>query len=217
MEDFDVAAYAQAPAVGAASGVTLGMALLSALPASAPAPVKRAAKRLRASTLALQTAWRKSREVLPQVDRRAQDHRLDMAWSALHGRLDAYADLPAENPAAKQSAETRERLFPQGVAFVNLPHDKEWAESNRLLAQIEADDLQGDLDKLAGPDFLNEARAAHEAFGAAFGITRAAAPPPDVTLVAEPLSELQADVRGYALQLSAAPDVTPTSAEPSQS
>lgn len=214
MDHFDGAAYAAAPAVGAASGVTLGVAVLSALPVSAPAPVKRAGKRLRTSTLALQAAWRKAREVPPPpVDRRAADHRLDVAWSATDRRLGAYADLPETCPAAKRSAEIRHKLFPDGLSFVNLPHDQEWAESDRLLAEIKADKLESDLDQLAGPDFLKEVRAAHEAFGVAFGITKAEAPPPDVALVAGPLRDLQAEVRSYALQVSAAADDDPGFAE----
>jgi len=201
---FDISSYLSSPVLDVAGGVALGVALLSALPAHAPAPVRRAAERLRASTLALQSAWQATRDAAEGVDRRAADHRMDVAWGAAYDRLSACAALPAGSyPRAGRAARLMGKLFPDGLSFLKLPYSHEWAESGQRLALLDDKAVSAELRDLIGDDFVQELQKAHAAYGDALGITEAQAPP-DVVRVQEPLRDLQAAVRDYALQLAAA-------------
>lgn len=201
---FDISPYLSSPAVDVPGGVALGVALVTALPAHSPATVRRAAKRLRASTIALQAAWQATRKAAEGVDRRAADHRMDVAWGAAHGRLSAYAALPANDyPRAEKAARLMEKLFPEGLGFLTLPYSHEWAESGQRLALLDDKAVDAELRELVGDDFVDELDKAHAAYGDALGITEAQAPP-DVVRVQEPLRDLEAAVRDYALQIGAA-------------
>lgn len=217
MENLDFSRYVAAPKTGVAGGVALGVALISALPKGAPAPVRAAAQALHASTLALQTAWRKSSdgEPAPAPDAgRDADHALDVAWRATEQRLGATASLPAADfPDAARAAMLYQRLFPDGLGFLTLPWSSEWAESDKRLGLIKEDKLEADLDELAGKDFLAALRAAHAAYGKVLGITQAEDPPADVVQVQQPLHALQSAVRNYALQVVAAAGADPGFAE----
>lgn len=201
---FDISPYLNAPVVDVPGGVALGVALVSALPAHSPATVRRAAKRLRASTIALQAAWQATRSASRSVDRRAVDHRMDVAWGAAHARLSGYAALPAASyPRAGKAAHLMEKLFPDGLGFLTLPYSHEWAESSQRLALLDDKATDAELRDLVGDDFVDELEKAHAAYGEALGITEAQAPP-YVVRVQEPLRDLQSAVRDYALQLGAA-------------
>ncbi|XYH99767.1 hypothetical protein ACMHYB_08380 [Sorangium sp. So ce1128] len=98
-------------------------------------------------------------------------------------------------------------LFPEGLEFLKLSMDLEWAESNALLGRIAEDDALGkDLVAIAGPEFLAEVRAAHEAYGEVLGITKAHEAPADVAALREPLRELVSAIGDYLLQVVASVD-----------
>lgn len=208
-QEIDFTAYLSAPAVDAAGGVALGVALLAAAPKKPPASIRRAAHALRKSTLALQSAW-KLTEAAATPDRRGADHRMDVAWNAFWNRLHAYAELPSEDyPRAGHAAAREATLFGDGLAFLKLPYAREWAESERRLRMLDDKKLESELREIVGQDFIAEVRAAHAAYGDALGITEAQAAPPDVVKVQQPLRDLQAAVRSYALQVVAVADGNP--------
>lgn len=211
----DMTPYLSAPIVDVAGGVALGVALLTAVPKKAPAPVLHAAKALHARTTALQKAWAAS--YVPNgstINRRDADHRMDVAWSSLFGRLETYAALPADSyPRAAEAASLSSMVFPEGLRFLKLPYAREWAESHRLLALIHDKKLESKLHSLVGEDFVNEVKAAHKNYGQALSITEARPTPADVAGVQEPLRDLQAAVSDYAMQVVAAANDSPAFVE----
>jgi hypothetical protein len=208
-EGIDFTPYLSAPAVDVAGGVALGVALLVAVPKKPPAPVKRAAQAVRASTVALQAAW-KLTEAAEPPDRRGADHRMDLAWNAFWCRLHGYAELPPETyPRAERAAALEATMFDDGLAFLKLPYAREWAESARRLRLLEDKKTASELREIVGEDFITEVQAAHAAYGVAIGITEAQTAPPDVAKVQQPLRDLQAAVRNYALQVLAVANDNP--------
>lgn len=202
VDDFDPALYVRQPIIDVAQGVALGIALLSATPKPAPDNVKKSAKHLRAAVLKLQDAWRQNGRIAP-IDKRPADVRADKAWGAFHARINAYAELPrAEYPLAKRAAEILDILFPDGLGFLALLYNAQWAECEKRLKLIEEEEFESDLETIAGPEFLAELKKAHHLYGQALGITRAADPKSPVNL-SEPLRALAKAVVHYSLQLIA--------------
>ncbi|MEZ4295914.1 MAG: hypothetical protein R3B70_13145 [Polyangiaceae bacterium] len=204
MSEIDGTLYMRAPQADVPTTVALGISLLSAVPKGAPSQVKGAAKKLRTSVLALQSAWGQAAAVLPTVSRRAADAATDNAWGCLEGRLSAYSRLPAPNhPKARRAQEIHEALFGDGgLEFLTRAYKAQWAEGEKRLALIDDSGYAADIDELAGPEFLAEVRSTHKAYGKALSITQAETPSPDASLI-EPLREASRRVVGLALQLIA--------------
>ncbi len=203
---FDPSEYVRRPIVNVASGFALGSALVAACPRTASAEVKRAARKLRRAVVTLQQEWLQRDKIKPKADTREADIRVDNAWGALFGRLESYARLPAdENTDAARAAELLAAMFSDGLGFLKLPYNEEWAESEKRLRLVDTNKLAGDIDRIAGPAFLVEVRRAHELYGKALGIT-AALETPDEANLATPLRALQDAVVGYALKVIATAD-----------
>lgn len=204
-DDFDPTPYVRPPQYDVASGFALGVSLLSAVPEGAPENVRKAAKKLRVATVDLRQAWTSTGHSAP-MEKRPADIRVDKAWGALYGRLDAYASLPSgEHKLAKRAAELLDVIYPDGLQFLTLPYNAEWAEGEKRLRLIEDDELEGDIDTLAGPEFLAEVRKAHKIYGEALGVTKAAAEVKRANLV-DPLKALGRAITQYALQVIALVD-----------
>lgn len=203
---FDPVEYVRPPVVSVASGFALGTALLSACPKSVPPELRKVARQLRKATVELQTQWLERDRSGVREDKRPADQRVDAGWAALFGRLDAYSWLPStEYPLAARAAEIRQQLAPKGLVFLKLPYNEEWAESEKLLRAIDEQKLQSDLDKIAGPEFLQEVRKSHQLYGETLGVTRAGELPVDVSLAA-PLRTLQKAIVNYAVKVVALAD-----------
>ena len=206
-DDFDPTPYVRPPVVDVPAAIGLSVALLRAMPSPCTDEVRRSARRLRASTLALQQAWAKSDQKAPSPDKRPADVALDNAWSATFGRLESYARLPAEQaPRAERAAGLLDAIFPDGLSFLKLPYASEWAESEKRLTKIDQQKLGPALDELAGPDFLAVVRAAHATYGEALGMTKARAAEPTPISLAEPLREVTRAIANYTLKLCAMAD-----------
>ncbi|WP_437279987.1 hypothetical protein WME90_05345 [Sorangium sp. So ce375] len=208
---FDPTPYLRPPKLDVRQAVALAIALLSALPRDATDGMKRTARAVRKATLAMNKAWDQKRRAAgaPKPASKAKaDYRVDTAWAALKMRVDACAFLPATaHPRAERAKEISQILFPEGLEFLKLSMDLEWAESNALLGRIAEDDALGkDLVAIAGPEFLAEVRAAHEAYGEVLGITKAHETPADVAALREPLRELVSAIGDYMLQVVAGVD-----------
>jgi hypothetical protein len=206
-DDFDPTPYVRPPIVDVPAAVGLSVALLRAAPSPCSAEVRRAARRLRAATIALQQAWAASEQKAPRPDKRPADTALDNAWSALFGRLESYARLPIDRaPQAEWAAELLAELFPDGLSFLKMPYASEWAESERRLAQIEQKKLAPALEALAGSDFLLVVRAAHATYGEVLGMTKRQAVAPSSVSLSEPLREVTRALASYALKVCAMAD-----------
>ncbi|MFI5299751.1 MAG: hypothetical protein ACHREM_16820 [Polyangiales bacterium] len=169
MIDFEAHTYTAIPDLDVASLLALGTALSNAMPRPLPDELRKPVKKLRAALASLLEAS----AVLPKAgaNRDLADQRVDAAWEALHARLVAYDDLPhdvyAEIAAARALVAA---VFPEGLAFLTLPHNAEWVESDKRLRAIDDGNLAAQVDALAGALFLREVRAAHAAYGDALGI-----------------------------------------------
>lgn len=211
-DELDTTPYLRPPRVDVAQGVALAISLLAAVPKAAPPSVKKHAKALRKATVDLQERWSERKRADAKgpapATKLAADNRIDTAWGALKMRLDAVALLPiARTPSAIDAAKLVAALFPEGLAFLAIRMEKEWAQSEELLRRIDADGLAGTIDRLAGPDFLAEVRDAHAAYGVALGITKPLEGADETTtILATPLREMVSAMRKYALQLVASLD-----------
>lgn len=203
--------YATSPRVSASSAVSLGIALLTVVPKPAPQAVRFAATRLRSSVVDLQSAWgRELGEATADTLPRDADLRIDRVIRATSMRIEAYALLAPEHvPQAEPARVVSARLFPQGLRFINLPYEEQWAHCQRLLEAIDNDEqLATDLEELVGEPILAELRAAQAAYGDALGITAERAVPVAVPLL-DRLNAVRAAVVGYALQIVAMQDADP--------
>lgn len=205
-----LADYVTAPRLSVSSGVSLGISLLTVVPKPAPQSVRTAATRLRGTVVALQQAWARQIAVSGPVSAlpREADIRVDRALRATSMRIEAFAILPPETvEEATRATAAYARVFPEGLRFLNLPFDDQWAYCERLLGVIASDeDLAADVEELVGESILAELRAAQEAYGVALGITAPRTSPAVVSLV-EPLAALRTAIVGYALQIIAMQDV----------
>lgn len=201
--------YAVIPRTTVSSAVSLGIALLTVVPKPAPQAVRIAATRMRTAVVDLQSAWgselaASSVETLP----RDADVRIDRAIGATSMRLEAYAMLPPERvPQAEAAKTAMNRLFPEGLRFLNLPYQEQWSHCQRLIEAIDNDEqLATDLDELVGEPIVAELRAAQEAYGEALGIT-AERTSPQAVPVLELMNAVRTAIVGYALQIVAMQDV----------
>ena len=208
--EFDPTPYLRPPRLDVRQGVALAIALLSALPGDAPEGVKRAGRRLRSATVALQKAWSKKERAANAVkpaEKMKVDNRLDTAWGGLKMRLDATAGLPTETyPVALRAQEIVGALFPNGLGFLTIPMEAEWSVSDELVTRIDEDGLADDINALAGPEFLAEVKAAHLVYGEVLGITKAMAPPAGGTTLGDPFRDVVRAIAEYTLQMVATVD-----------
>lgn len=203
--------YATSPRLSASSAVSLGIALLTVVPKPATQAVRFAATRLRGSVLDLQTEWgRELDQATADTLPRDADLRVDRVIRATSMRIEAYALLSPEHvPQAEPAKAVSARLFPQGLRFINLPYEEQWAHCQRLLETIDNDEqLVADLEELVGEPILVELRAAQAAYGDALGITAERTVPVVVPLL-DRLNAVRAAIVGYALQIVAMQDADP--------
>ena len=204
----DIALYSRIPQGDVPTGIALGQATLSAAPKSPPADIKKALKLVDQELRNLKALWGE-RESQPRSgeDRRPYDQSLDGAWACLHDRLDALGRLPAARyPAAAESAQLRQDLFPEGLTFLRLPYEAEWAESQRRLDLIASKGWDADLVRLAGADFLTEVKRCHKDYGEVLGITKPLKSAPLEVNLSEGLRKLSAALSRYCVKLVASFD-----------
>jgi hypothetical protein len=121
----------------------------------------------------------------------------------LFGRVESYSWLPADEcPDAARAAALLTLLFSDGLGFLKLPYNEEWSESEKRLRLVDQDKLAGDIDRIAGPEFLEEVRRAHALYGKALGMTGGVTVADEVNLAA-PLRKLQQAIVSYGIKLIA--------------
>jgi hypothetical protein len=207
---FDPNQYLRTPRLDLPQAFSLAIALLHALPKEASAGSRRAAKALRAATVALKQLWsarERSLSTVKTVDKVAADNRIDVAWGALKMRVSACAMLPeAASPLVVLAESLETQLFSRGMSFLKAAMEAEWAVSDEMLTRIDKDGLAATIDAVAGPEYLVEIRAAHIAYGEALGLTKAHVAPEDVSTLLEPLRAVISAIGDYALQIVASVD-----------
>ena len=170
LEPPDPAQYVHAPRMTVEGGLTLCRVLADSCPASMPSSVKKAAKRLFEVAEAAQFAYTLRRKSLGKTgpdDTRPIDRNADTSWSALRGRLQAYAMLPPEAyPDAKRAIEILYSLFGEsGLSFLTESYPEQFAFADGVLRRIDDENMATDIERLAGKEFLDNVRVQHLAYG----------------------------------------------------
>jgi hypothetical protein len=210
----DPTSYLRQPRFDVPSGIALGKMLRAARPEGLPPPVQEAAEQLDETVITLEGAWYESERTAPrEVNVQRCDKRLDNCWSSVRGRLAAYACLPEEHPLRVQAERLDALIFPDGLSFLKSPYLVEHSESERRLALIASEGVEGELRGLVGPIFVDELRVAHGQYGKVLGITAPVAETKTPTRVAEPLRTVQTALRGYTLQMVAYAATSPAALE----
>lgn len=195
--------YSHMPRFDVRGAVALGTALVSAIPPEAPASVKEAADEISQKLEALNSAWG-TRGAARRESLRPYDQRLDAAWSALYGSIDAAAKLPGGRERSARAAELLDALFGDGLGFLTLRYDKEWAESDRILRKIHEEQLTPAIDAVTGsPEYLEEIEISHSEYGKALSITAPAEPAVVESSLRGPMEQLRTAMGDYAVQLVA--------------
>jgi hypothetical protein len=102
----------------------------------------------------------------------------DSHWAAFHDWLLAWTRLPLSYPESFAARRIFEAIFPEGLAFTQLPYKLEWQEAEDRLKRIERDGFDREVDKLGGGTFLKALRSAHEAYSEALGLGQFQPAPP---------------------------------------
>ena len=211
LQDLEPTRYLRTPILDVPGAVALGIALLTAAGKDLPVAAKRAAKVLRQAVVALQSDWAAQRDagLTTEEDKRPADQRLDRAWAAVGGRLQTLAELPQTLDEASQAARLYARIFPDGLAFLRLPYERQWAQSEQRLEQLAHEELGAAVEELVGAFVLTELRDAHANYGRVLGITDAKPGAVAAPNLLEQLRVVQQAMTGYALQLVAAAHAEP--------
>lgn len=213
-DSIDPGLYQTLPKMNIASAYSLGCALIAASPKGLPALPRKALAKVRSSVLGLREAWIERSMAAKAEDKRPADLALDTAWSACQARAESYTWLPADRyPEAVVAAEVRDIAFPDGLGFLKLAYEQQWAESERRLAALESSGRMADFERIVGADLLAELRRTHAEYGRVLGITKAAEPTTQVYL-ADRLVEVRVAMASYVLKvLATVDDDDPSSVE----
>ena len=167
---FDSSVFTRAPILTIESGITLCKALVAACPKGMPDNVTKAPQKLKKTAEAAQQALAQRQRELGKTTSenvRQIDVEADSAWSALRMRLESYASLPASRyPRAARAGELYTSLFgADGLKFLQLPYAEQLSTADAMLSRIDEDGLQKDINAIAGPEFLEQIRFTHSAYG----------------------------------------------------
>lgn len=206
LKALEPARYLRAPVLDVPGAIALGIALLSSIDRSLSGAPHKSAKLLRSRVLELQSRWAEQRAAasISKTDPRPVDQRLDRAWAAVARRLETLSELPETVSEAKLAATLYSRLFPEGLSFLALAFEKQWAESEQRLKQLGEGPIAKQVAMLVGDYVISELRDAHVEYGRVLGITAAKAEKATASGVAEALRGVTQAIAVYALQLVAA-------------
>ena len=97
----------------------------------------------------------------------------DNAVGAFADLLKAWARLAGRVPQGDIAAQLHERLFKDGLGFLNLTAREEWGIVEGKLQTIAREKLDPQVDKLGAAPMLAYLREVHDAYGRATGATQA--------------------------------------------
>ena len=159
---FEPSEYVRSPIITVSTGVTLALALVDGCPKAAPANVKKASKHLKTLAEKARDDLANRNRVLgafSDEDSRELDNEADRAWGGLRMRILGMGMLlPDAFPKAKRAAELDALLFTGGMEFLKAEYSSQSTSMGAILKHIDEDDLQADIDAIAGPEFLKALR-----------------------------------------------------------
>ena len=196
----DSSRYMRAPRISAATGLSLGGQLIQNMPAEAPESIASAAARIGRRISLLSDAFGGPIDVAAKPHQ--VDPRIDRAWGSIEKRLRAAEGLSEEVDRAdrERAAVLYAKFFPEGLSFLTLEYMVEHAESEKRMKWI-VGELETDLIRLVGANYVTNLRAAHAAYGEALGIT--APREADDPKLAVPLRQLSDAIANYSVQVIA--------------
>jgi len=114
------------------------------------------------------------------ITKKEADRVEDLAITSLHALLLAWGRLEEFLPEAKGAQEVVERIFKDGVSFVNSRVEKEWAIIDSKLKTIADEGLEAKIAAVGALPILEFLKQTHATYGAVIGTTDAAADPVEV-------------------------------------
>lgn len=154
-DDFDPPALARLPRLELQEALALSLRLIEAAPPSAPVAVRCALEALREARAELAGRALGIERRSRATALRWPDGEVVLAWRALHGRLESYAQLPSDRyPKAIRAAALLATLFPTGVDF--LRESGRPGELRRRHQRLQDEGLRRELEQVAGNEFVDE-------------------------------------------------------------
>ena len=154
---------------------------------------------VQAATVRLAESGSKS----PPAARRKADAVVDNAVAALDGFLAAWARLPDSYPESQLALCTRQALFPDGIGFLRLSSEEQWAQIERRVQILKQEGHAEAIAKLGGAALVKHLLMAQAAYGEALGLTKVTAVPAEPVGLREPLDAFVAALRLYVIKVTA--------------
>ena len=205
MSSYSAADVIQLPRLQASGAMALGGQLIAAAKPHKKILSKSIAKALTAfdtQYISLTDAIRD--QVLPSAGTAADtvqlDRNVDGCWSGLNDFFTAFTKLPGV-PQSAEAASLQAAIFPDGLKFILLPYELEWAQSDIRIQRIEKNKLDTRIEALGGGIFLESLKKAHAAYGKALGMTAPLAPGATAPSIREPLDAFAAALRTYIVKV----------------
>jgi len=104
----------------------------------------------------------------------------DLSITSLYALLVAWGRLEEFLPQAKGAQEVVDRVFKDGVAFVNSKVEKEWAVIDSKLKAIADEGLEAKIAAVGAMPILEFLKQTHATYGAVIGTTDAGADPVEI-------------------------------------
>lgn len=188
-----------ATAVALASALDGAAKMLVDEGATFPDTITDARTEMAVDCAALQSALGSAPE--PEVILRAVDQREDAAASALVLLCQAWARLAGEIAEGDVGRFLTERLFADGLEFVNYKARKEWSVIDTKLKTIDDEKLDAKFAQLGALPMLAHLRNVHMLYGEATGMTKPL-PAAESPLVGEKRIALMESIRHYVVAVN---------------
>lgn len=195
MDMFDVSHYVTPTRFGGLSGIFLARALLQAAPAEPSDRLRGALVNVRDAAEQLRAVARERMRTSPR-NLRPLDGRLDSGWVGLRETVEAKSRLVGSD-VGDRAAALAATLFPNGTAFVRAGYREQWAASQLHLERVEEEGLTGEIEALAGAEYLPYIRNAHTAFGEALGLGEDIPANPDTSALSSASTSLGQAIAEY--------------------
>jgi hypothetical protein len=210
---FSAAGLVRLPHLSSSSAVALGDRLLAvaAKQPSVPALLVASHERLGGAHGEL----REARVFMDEVQAAdpnaapAADLWVDTTWGALYWFLKAWARLTSAGGRVEERGERAKHLlegvFSDGLRFLKLPYDQEWAETQKRLDRLHKPDFAEHIEAIGARPFVEAVERAFEAYSAA--LRKGEGKPAVAPRLREPLAHFVAALRSYVLSVTAYGDL----------
>lgn len=132
------------------------------------------------------------------------DRWIDGAWGAYRDVFAAWRRLdPKYQPDPEGLERINNRVFGEGLGFLNCPYKEEWGESETRLRIIREEGGEQVTAKLGATPFLTNVKDAHKNYGEVLGITVPGVTIPPDEDVKSAMVDVRTALRFYATQVAA--------------